>query len=110
MKAAPEAVENRAADVVAKSSFAVAQRARSLASVRTGRLKRAILSLSNGLRGRVGFSEKVPYWKFVEYGTVKMSARPFIRPSVEAESESFVQGMRAIGPKLERDLSAGRLL
>jgi HK97 gp10 family phage protein len=27
------------------------------------------------------------YWKFIEYGTVKMSARPFMRPAAMAEEQ-----------------------
>lgn len=110
LQKAPDAVNDYASDVVLKSTFAVAQRARTFVPVRTGRLKRAITSRAIKLRGRVGFSEKVPYWRFVEFGTVKRVSHPFIRPAVEAESESFIQGMRAIGPRLERDLSTGRLL
>jgi len=108
---APELVKVHASDVVAKSSFAVAQRAKSLVPVRTGRLKAAIVSASTGLNGRVGIADKAAfYWRFVEFGTVRVSARPFFRPAAESESEPFVQAMRGIGSKLERDLSAGSLL
>lgn len=108
---APEAVQSAAADVIAKSSFAVAQRMRSLVRVRTGRLKSQIVSSSSGLNGRVGFASKdVFYWRFVEFGTVRVPARPFVRPAAEAETEPYVRAMAAIGPKLERDFSAGSLL
>jgi HK97 gp10 family phage protein len=108
---APDAVKVAAADVVAKSSFAVAQRMRSLVSVRTGKLRSRITSASTGLNGRVGFSDRDAfYWRFVEFGTVRMPARPFVRPAAEAEAEPFVRSMAAIGPKLERDLSGGRLV
>jgi HK97 gp10 family phage protein len=100
-----------AADVIAKSSFAVAQRMRALVKVRTGKLKSQIVSASTGLNGRVGFASKdVFYWLFVEFGTVRVPARPFVRPGAEAEAEPYVRAMAAIGPKLERDFSAGRLL
>jgi len=109
--AAPELVKVAAQDVVAKSAFAVAQRAKALVPVRTGKLKAAIVSASTGLNGRIGVADKsVFYWRFVEFGTVKQSAHPFFRPAAEAESDAFVRAMAAIGPRLERDLSAGRLL
>ncbi len=109
--AAPELVKAAAADVVAKSAFAVAQRARSLAPSRTGRLRAGIVSASSGLNGRVGTNSKdLFYWRFVEFGTVKMGARPFFRPAAEAEADSYVRAMADIGPKLERDLSSGRFL
>lgn len=108
---APDAVQAAAGDVIAKSSFAVAQRMRSLVAVRTGKLKSQIVSSSTGLNGRVGFASKdVFYWRFVEFGTVRIPARPFVRPAAEAEAEPYVRAMAAIGPKLERDLSAGSLL
>jgi HK97 gp10 family phage protein len=108
---APESVQRHAADVIEKSAFAVAQRMRSLVPVRTGKLKSRIASTATGLNGRVGFSDRDAfYWKFVEYGTVRMPARPFVRPAAEAESEPYIRAMSAIGPKLERDMSAGSLL
>ncbi len=106
---APDAVKAAAGDVVAKSAFAVAQRMRSLVPVRTGNLKRRITSAATGLNGRVGFSDADAfYWRFVEFGTVRVPARPFVRPAAEAESDAFVRGMQGIGPRLERDLSSGR--
>lgn len=35
------------------------------------------------------------YWKFFEYGTSKMAARPFIRPSYEAQKDNAMQAMKA---------------
>ena len=109
--AAPDLVQVLAAGVVAKSTFAVAQRMRASVRVRTGKLRSQIVSSSTGLNGRVGFASKeVFYWRFVEFGTVRLPARPFIRPSAEAEADPYVREMAAIGRKLERDMSAGRLL
>lgn len=113
LKAAPDVVRNYASSAVATSAFAVAQRARSLVPVATGTLKREIESsrVVGGLTGRVGIASAAgSYWRFVEFGTIRMPARPFFRPAAEAESEAFIQRMRSIGSKLERDLSAGRFL
>lgn len=38
------------------------------------------------------------YWKFVEFGTAKMPAQPFMRPAFEANKEAAVA---AIGEKLD---------
>lgn len=38
------------------------------------------------------------YWRFVEFGTSKMSKRPFLRPAFEMKKEDAV---RAIGAKLD---------
>ena len=52
------------------------------------------------------------YWRFVEFGTVKMAAQPFLRPAFEAEKEAAVD---AIGAELDKriqqeaaDLARGR--
>ena len=119
--AAPVAAKALAADAVAKSTFAVEQGARALAPHGlTGRLKASITSKATATAGRVGIapgfgiggSSKGPevYWRFVEYGTVRVPARPFFRPAAEREKDPFIKRMEDIGPRLERDLSSGRLL
>ena len=35
------------------------------------------------------------YWRFVEFGTVKMAARPFLRPAFEAKKLDAVEAIRA---------------
>ena len=113
LKGAPEAVRVRASSAVAASTFAIAQRARALMPVASGDLKRAITTTrtASGLSGSVGLDTRdTYYWRFVEFGTRHMAARPFFRPAAEAESDLFIQRMRAIGPALERDFSRGRFL
>ena len=34
------------------------------------------------------------YWRLVEFGTVKMSARPFLRPAFEGKKREVVQAIR----------------
>jgi HK97 gp10 family phage protein len=111
---APELVKTHAASAVAASAFAVAQRARALVPVASGDLKASIESASTGLSGRIGLvalggpTGPSYYWRFVEYGTKYVPARPFFRPAVESEREGFIDRMRKIGPTLERDLTSGR--
>jgi HK97 gp10 family phage protein len=84
--------------------------------VATGALRNAIASDSRGTSGRVGLKPDgigsgagpTTYWRFVEFGTVHQPARPFFRPAVDEEEQHFIARMRAIGPKVERDLSTGR--
>lgn len=116
----PDKAKLLAADAVAKSTFAVEQSARAKASRGlTGRLRAAITSKSTGTSGRVGIAPGFGlngrpgpeiYWRFVEYGTVRVPARPFFRPAAEGEKDQYIKRMREIGPKLERDLSSGRTL
>lgn len=116
LKSAPERVKTYASDAVEASAFSIAQRARALVPVATGDLKAAIESASTGTSGRVGLvalggpTGPSYYWRFVEFGTVRHPAHPFFRPAADIESEVFINRMRAIGPKLERDMSAGRFV
>lgn len=43
------------------------------------------------------------YWKFVEFGTSKMPAQPFLRPAFETKKEEAV---KAIGEKLDERIQA----
>lgn len=118
LKEAPDQVKLLASDAVSKTAFAVAQRARRLVPVgATGRLKAAITSSSTTTNGRVGLAAggagkgKVGpevYWRFVEFGTRYAPARPFMRPAADAEADDYVARIRAIGPRLERDLATSR--
>lgn len=113
----PDVVRAHMGDVIAATSFAVAQRARSLAPVQTGALKSAITSTARGLSGRVGLTGGMingrrpdKYWRFVEFGTVKMAARPLFRAATEGESPGFEQRIRGIVPKIERDFASSRFV
>lgn len=115
LKAAPELVRVLGADAIAKSTFAVEQTARALAPQQTGALRQAITSKSSGLSGRVGIAGGIingrrpeVYWRFVEYGTVRMPARSMFRAAAEREAPIYIKRLQDIGPKLERDLSSGR--
>ena len=110
---APDVARVHASSAVATSTFAVAQRARSMVPVDTGTLKSSIASSRtvNGLSGSVGLDNRAAYyWRYVEFGTRNMAARPFFRPAAEQERNAFIQRMREIGPKIERDLAGGRFL
>lgn len=43
------------------------------------------------------------YWKFLEFGTQKMAAKPFLRPAFEANKEAAVE---AIGKSLDETIQA----
>lgn len=107
LKRAPELVKAESQQAVRVSTFAIAQRARALAPQDTGRLRAAISSSARGQSGRVLIDKSAHYWRFVEYGTVTMPSRPFIRTAAELESGDFVQRVRMIGSKLEKDWPSG---
>lgn len=112
----PNLVASLSADAVQVSSFAVAQRARALVPVATGDLKAAIELSSTGTSGRVGLvalggpAGPMRYWRWVEFGSARRPARPFFRSAADIESTGFINRMRAIGPRVERDFASGRFL
>jgi len=55
--------------------------ARRLVRVRTGLLRQSIYWESTDLM-RFVFGAAAPYAKYVEYGTSRMAARPFLRPAM----------------------------
>jgi HK97 gp10 family phage protein len=40
-------------------------------------------------------SQDAYYWRWVEFGTIKMSARPFLRPAFEANKEAAIKAIAA---------------
>lgn len=70
------------------------------APIRTGNLRRSYhtkFASQGDLRAEVGNDTGVaPYAIFVEYGTYKMSARPHLRPSVEAVRAKFAAALAAV--------------
>ena len=57
-------------------------------SVREEHQERAFLVESKATRGRPA---NLPFW--LEFGTSKMSARPYMRPSAEAEQDRYRSGI-----------------
>lgn len=77
----------------------VRDEARAKAPVRTGNLKRKIRTRERSEEaGNMRFAVEVPrgafYGLFLEYGTSKMAAKPFMRPAAENKTEAAVTKMR----------------
>lgn len=51
-----------------------------------------ILRRANGTRTAI--AGDTYYWKYLEFGTAKMAARPFLRPAFEAQKEAATQVFR----------------
>lgn len=84
---------------VKKATLDVQARAQQLAPVRTGTLRRSITSqFPSDLSGRVGPS--VHYGIYVEFGTRRMGARPYMRPAAEAVWPGFAAAVAAALSKL----------
>jgi len=112
---APVALRKHVSGAIRETTYAIADRAKALVPRDSGDLYRAIeaqppAATGSSLIGRVGLSDRsVYYWRFVEFGTRYMAARPFFRPAAESERERFIGRLQAIGPRLASDTAeAGR--
>lgn len=80
----PEFARAEVQQTMDTTAFQVANGAKARAPRRTGALANAIgwKSRPRSLSAVVGINvAAAPHWRFVEYGTVKMAAKPFLRPS-----------------------------
>lgn len=87
IKAQGEAHIQKTADNIVKG-------AQDRAPVRTGALRDSIHKEGSGNDTRVTVG--VPYGVYVEYGTSRMGARPFLWPALEAERPIYLAAWRAI--------------
>jgi HK97 gp10 family phage protein len=94
--AASAAIHAAVVTQVAVSTYDVEARSKQLAPVLTGTLRRSIHSVfeQGGLRGICGPS--VVYGFFVEFGTRRRAARPYMRPAAEYVLPRFVEQLRRL--------------
>ena len=86
--------------IVKNNGIQLTQGAQKRSPVDTGALRRSIrLSLeNNNLKAVV--KTNVPYAKFVEFGTIRQKAQPYMRPSLRVQKAKFVKAIKnAIGVK-----------
>lgn len=86
--------------IVKNNGIQLVQGAQKRSPVDTGALRRSIrLSLENGNLKAV-VKTNVHYAKFVEYGTIRQKAQPYMRPSLRVQKAKFVRDIKnAIGVK-----------
>lgn len=86
-------VEANARTAVMKHADKIASDARSRAPVRTGYLRSSIRSVSVAAGKQADIVVGADYGRFVEYGTYKMAAQPFLNPALEADKAAFFNDM-----------------
>ena len=101
LKKLPDFAKVRVQAVNDKTAFRVSTIAKSKAPRRTGLLQLGIQwqSRPRSVTAVVGVpsgSGSPFYWKFLEYGTVKMPARPMFRPSADAVRDSHQSELIAV--------------
>lgn len=86
------------------------------APVRTGLLRSAIYQFYNERKSIDGLHlysigvnmRKAPHWHLLEYGTIRMAAKPFIAPTYDAKITLAMEAaLKRLGEKLE-DIKNGR--
>lgn len=97
-----------------KGANVVRDEVRAKAPVDTGNLKRRIRTRERSEEeGNMRFAVEIPrsafYGRFLEYGTSKMAAKPFLRPAAEGKTEAAVTAMRdALGEAIQIELARTR--
>lgn len=84
----------RARELVKKAAYELEARAKTEVPVDTGNLKNSISTSfeNDGLTGVV--STNVEYAAYVEFGTRRMAARPYMTPAAEQVRKSFERAVR----------------
>ena len=103
LKKLPDFAKAKAQDVMDVTAFNVSQGAQRRVRRRTGQLAGDISwqRRPRSLSAVVGVAARSFYWKFLEYGTVKMAAKPFVRPAAEAEADTFEKRIRDVAASVE---------
>jgi HK97 gp10 family phage protein len=111
LRKAPTEARRFLSVAVRDTEYALANKTRAAAPRGTGALRHAISSTSSGLNARIVIErgmlygqEPSRYWRFVEFGTSRMAAQPFIRPQAESEQDPFIHRVKVAGHKLEQSL------
>jgi len=81
--------ESRAA--VKKNADAIVRDAKALAPVDTGALRSSIQAVSIEAGKEADVEVNVSYAAYVEYGTYKMAAQPYLSPAVIAHTDEFFE-------------------
>lgn len=92
----------RTSQVVRKAAFDIEGQAKNRAPVDTGALKNSISTEfeDGGLTGII--APHVEYATYVEFGTRRMSAQPYMTPAAEAVAPAFVGAMRQMLQEISR--------
>ena len=86
-------------DDLAEGALVIAQQAENNCPVDTGYLRSTVFVQENGDDVEIGF--EAPYASYVEFGTYKMAAQPFLRPAFD---EAELQALSAIVDSVEKKM------
>jgi HK97 gp10 family phage protein len=108
LRAVRPAIEAALAPQLARGAAAVAADAKAFAPVRTGTLRAGIRATGSGLRHAAGVTgPATAYAHFVEYGTSRMPARPFMRAAAQREEARLPGRTRTVAAALPGEVRRG---
>jgi HK97 gp10 family phage protein len=110
LRALPATAKPAVQQVMDVTAYNVERGAETRVRRRTGYLAANIgwQSRPRSLSAVVGVSKgTVYYWKFVEYGTVKMDASPFLRPSAQAEEPRHAAALTQALERVASGMASG---
>jgi HK97 gp10 family phage protein len=90
-----DGMDRKAVAVVRKTALDIEADAKGRAPVDTGALRNSIQTTMAGDMSAV-VAPGVDYAIFVEFGTARMAARPYLIPAAEAHRQPFIDAMKAI--------------
>ena len=97
-----EGILNGIEALVAEYTLRIERTAKKLVRVDTGELRDSIRSDLTKAAGRIigiiraGGTPEVDYQHYVEYGTYKMAARPYMHPAFQAHWRDFVRDVQRL--------------
>ena len=104
--AVPDAIARTLSPALAAGARQVAADAQAFAPVVTGTLQRGISSSGSGLTYVAGVGgPAVAYAHFVEYGTSRQGARPFMRSAARREEDRMPGRVRTIAAALPGEVA-----
>ena len=85
-------IENNFADIIGQGAQTVCESAKSLCPVDTGRLQSSI-NVQSGGNTAVVISADTEYAVFVEFGTSKMAAQPYLVPALLSNTQAILSAI-----------------
>lgn len=95
LRGAPKRVQKHLEDAVAKTANDIQADAQASAPVDTGALRSSISADVRGTEAEIG--PTVHYGGYVELGTSKMSAQPYLYPAADTHEKAFTDAISDVG-------------
>lgn len=96
-------IKRKAGQAIAKTAHDVARIAKTKVPVDTGATRESITASINRDALSATIGPTTYYAPFLEYGTSRMTARPFMHPALEAVKPGYVAAMQRIAEGAFRD-------